>query len=73
MEMSDDLQFDKLSGKTMEYLEKYYTTSFRSGTEFVTCRGALFPQTFTRFGNRIYKMNVRSDDIWVCSFPRTGM
>lgn len=68
--MASNLQYGKPVGKTVEYLEKYCLSSYRTG--FVTCKDTVVPEYFTHFGDRILKMNIRPDDLWVCSFPKTG-
>jgi hypothetical protein len=32
----------------------------------------VMPVYFEKFGQRIQDMDVRDDDIWVCSYPKTG-
>lgn len=68
--MTEALRYGKPSGKTVKYLEKYFTSPFRTG--YVTCGETVLPEKFTRFGDLIREMNIRSDDTWVFSFPRTG-
>jgi hypothetical protein len=38
----------------------------------VLCKDFLLPRNFPQFGDRIRTMDVRPDDTWICSFPRSG-
>ncbi len=68
--MSEELQYKKLNGSSYEYLNKYFTHRLRSG--YVECRGAVLPEYFQEFGDKILHMGIRPDDVWLCSFPKTG-
>ncbi|KAM7249597.1 hypothetical protein ACFE04_025403 [Oxalis oulophora] len=68
--MSVKLKYDKPEGESAELLNKYFLNKFRSG--YVKCKDVVLPEYFTQFGDRIREMEIRSDDIWVCSFPKTG-
>lgn len=63
------LIYEEVKIKSNELLENY-TTELRTG--YVKCKGHLFPNTFKHFGNEIECMEVRDDDIWVCTFPKSG-
>ncbi|XP_065215218.1 luciferin sulfotransferase-like [Planococcus citri] len=64
------LTYDELDNKSKEYLTKNFTTTVRTG--YVKCKGYLFPNTFQNFGDKIENMEIRDDDIWVCTFPKSG-
>lgn len=50
-------------------LEKF-TSEFRTG--YITIDGVCLPEYFRKFADKIENFEVRDDDIWVCSFPKTG-
>lgn len=64
------LEYTNPSGQSAEYLSEYFTTPFRTG--YVNCKNVVLPQYFTMFGDRIKDMEIRPDDTWVCSFPKSG-
>lgn len=66
------LVYEKIEDKNecVKYLEKYFTSTFRTG--YVKCKGFVLTEYFQNFGDRIREMEVRSDDVWVCSVPKTG-
>lgn len=68
--MSGSLVYERLDGKCAEYLKKYFTSFFRTG--YVRCKGFVLPKYFENFGDRIRRMEVRPDDVWVCSVPKSG-
>lgn len=68
--MSQKLVYKELNGEATDLLNKYFVSCFRSG--YVVCNDVVLPKYFQLFGDKIQKMNIRSDDIWVCSFPKTG-
>lgn len=68
--MSDKREYSKPDGESAELLNKYFLTKFRTG--YVKCKDVVLPEYFRDFGDRIREMDVRFDDIWVCSFPKTG-
>lgn len=48
-----------------------FTSEFRTG--YITIDGICLPEYFQEFAERIKNFEIRNDDIWVCSFPKTGM
>ncbi|XP_065216848.1 luciferin sulfotransferase-like [Planococcus citri] len=53
-------------------LESNETFRTSDGENYLKCNGFLFPPLIKKFADRIRKMEVRDDDIWVCSFPKSG-
>ncbi|XP_018573177.1 sulfotransferase family cytosolic 1B member 1-like [Anoplophora glabripennis] len=53
-----------------EVLRKYFTSKFRSG--YVTAKGVTMPERFAEMQEEIYNLEVNENDVWVCSFPKTG-
>lgn len=47
-----------------------FTSEFRTG--YIEIGGICLPEYFQHFADRIENFEVRHDDIWVCSFPKTG-
>lgn len=68
--MSNKLEYEKPEGKLFEYLTFNLTNVFRQG--YISCRNVILPEYFQSFGDKIQEMNIRSDDVWVCSFPKSG-
>lgn len=68
--MPSQLQYSEITGECGDLLNKYFITGFRTG--YVRVKGVVLPEYFKMFGDKILNMNVRDDDIWVCSFPKTG-
>nr|XP_023014297.1 amine sulfotransferase-like isoform X1 [Leptinotarsa decemlineata]XP_023014298.1 amine sulfotransferase-like isoform X2 [Leptinotarsa decemlineata] len=60
---SEDAEFD-------EILERDFTSVFRNG--YITVEGVTMPKRFEDLKNNIRNWNVREDDVWICSFPKTG-
>ncbi|KAJ8669935.1 hypothetical protein QAD02_001194 [Eretmocerus hayati] len=59
--MSDDL--DSLASETL---------SERARTRFTSIKGVFLPEEYKDFADAIENFEVRDDDVWVCSFPKTG-
>ncbi|XP_076677958.1 luciferin sulfotransferase isoform X2 [Andrena cerasifolii] len=53
-----------------QILEESFTTEFRKG--YITVNGVCMPERFQKFARAIEDFEVRDDDTWVCSFPKTG-
>jgi len=68
--MSGSLVYEKPKGDVAEYLKEYFITDFRTG--YVKCKGFVLPEYFRNFGDSIREMEIRSDDVWVCSIPKAG-
>jgi hypothetical protein len=47
---------------------------FQSEFGFVNVQdGVILPKKFGEIGDAIYNLSVRKDDIWLVSYPRTGL
>lgn len=51
-------------------LNLYFTSEFRTG--YKNYEGFLMPEYFESIIENIEDLEVCNDDIWVCSFPKTG-
>ncbi|XP_026674211.1 sulfotransferase 1 family member D1-like [Ceratina calcarata] len=51
-------------------LKEKFTNDFRKG--YVTVQGVCLPITYKRFEEEIENFEVKDDDVWVCSFPKSG-
>ncbi|XP_012287549.1 sulfotransferase family cytosolic 1B member 1 isoform X2 [Orussus abietinus] len=51
-------------------LRDTFTNDFRTG--YITAKGYCLPEYYKTFSESIEHMEVRDDDVWVCSFPKTG-
>lgn len=51
-------------------LRETFTNEFRTG--YMTLEGFCLPAYYENFANSIENLEVRDDDIWVCSFPKSG-
>ncbi|XP_003424762.3 luciferin sulfotransferase-like [Nasonia vitripennis] len=51
-------------------LRDKFTSDFRTG--YINVDGVCLPEYYAKFADAIENMEVRDDDIWVCSFPKTG-
>lgn len=65
-----DITYTDLDDEVSNILSKYFVTSFRDG--YVKANGVVLPTHFKKFGQRIQDMEIRDDDLWVCSYPKTG-
>lgn len=61
------LTFDSVQDIT---LEENFTNEFRSG--YISVNGVTMPERFKDFKDAIENFEVYDDDIWICSFPKTG-
>lgn len=64
------LRYEEVDDKCKEYLSKNFTTELRTG--YVKCNGYLFINAFKNFGDEIQRMEIRDEDVWVCTFPKCG-
>lgn len=53
-----------------EILKKYFTNSFRHG--YYTVKGVTMPIRYQEMKREIDELCVNEEDIWICSFPKTG-
>ncbi|XP_058803922.1 luciferin sulfotransferase-like [Phymastichus coffea] len=51
-------------------LKEKFTSEFRTG--YINVDGVCLPEYYAEFADAIENMQVYDDDIWVCSFPKTG-
>lgn len=61
----------KADNDLAQILEENFTTEFRKG--YITVNGVCMPERFEKFARAIEDFEVRGDDTWVCSFPKTGI
>lgn len=54
-----------------QLLHKTFTNEIRKG--YITVEGVCMPETYQRFAQAIENLEVKEDDVWVCSFPKTGI
>lgn len=64
------LEYTSVGGKEEELLNKHFITVFRHG--YIRCQGTVLPVYYKEFAEEIFNLEVRDDDVWVCSFPKTG-
>lgn len=64
--MPELLQKDELGN----ILSKHFLNEFRTG--YIESSGHLMPEFFETISDDIKNLNIYNDDIWVCSFPKTG-
>ncbi|XP_065216849.1 luciferin sulfotransferase-like [Planococcus citri] len=62
--------YENLDTESEQLLNENYTIQFRKNN--IKCEGFFLPFSFKKFAEAIRKMEVRDDDIWVCSFPKAG-
>ncbi|XP_046418746.1 luciferin sulfotransferase-like [Neodiprion fabricii] len=63
-------QFTPVGGELGEILQKTFTNYFR--TAYIKVDGCILPENYKQFADAIENFEVRDDDIWVCSYPKTG-
>ncbi|XP_066247875.1 luciferin sulfotransferase-like [Euwallacea similis] len=51
-------------------LQKHFTNRFRKG--YINVDGVMMPERFKEMQKEISEWEVREDDVWICSFPKTG-
>lgn len=51
-------------------LKDKFTSDFRTG--YIEIDGFCLPEHYANFADAIENMEVYDDDIWVCSFPKSG-
>lgn len=64
------LEFKEVDGELGDILSKKFTNVFRSG--YVKSHGYVLPEYYKKFSKIIEEFEVRDDDLWVISFPKTG-
>ncbi|XP_022186789.1 luciferin sulfotransferase isoform X1 [Nilaparvata lugens] len=63
-------EYEIVDGEDGQLLKEKFTTCFRTG--YVRIKGCVLPEHYLKFTDQIRDMKVRDEDIWVCSFPKTG-
>lgn len=65
-----DITYSNVDNEVSDILNKCFVTSFRNG--YIKANDVVLPVYFKKFGQRIQDMDIRDDDVWVCSYPKTG-
>jgi len=68
--IQDMWEFEEIDSDLRDMLLKNFTNCFRSG--YVKSRGYVLPECYKKFGKKVEELEVRDDDLWVISFPKTG-
>lgn len=62
------------SNRTSDYYDNYYNTHFsslfREGN--TTFSGCFLPTNFKKWQPKIYDLDVRTEDVWIVTFPKAG-
>ena len=69
--LSDGVTFEEYSGPLYEKFNKDIG-SFEEGFVRILPYDQMLPRCFLKYQNKIKDFEVRSDDVWVCSFPKCG-
>lgn len=64
--MDNDINISKIDEDERELLEAYFARPF------ARYNGYILPDELSEYVDSFSKMKVRDDDIWVCSYPKTG-
>lgn len=59
-----------VDGEMGELLLRTFTNYFRPN--YVKVDGCILPENYKQFADAIENFEVRDDDIWVCSYPKSG-
>ncbi|KAI4491645.1 hypothetical protein M0804_003037 [Polistes exclamans] len=63
-------QIDNTNVTLDRILKEKFTSEFRSG--YVTVGDVCLPERYKHFAEEIENFEIRDDDVWVCTFPKTG-
>lgn len=63
-------EYTEINGEEGKILKEKFTSCFRTG--YIKIKSTVLPEYYLKFVDRINQMEVRDDDLWVCSFPKTG-
>lgn len=66
----EKLSYENLDSEKHDLLLKQFPTICRTG--YIKCNGCVLPKQFKKFGDLIRTLDIRDDDIWVCTFPKSG-
>ena len=69
--LSDGVTFEEYSGPLYEKFNKDIG-SFQEGFVRILPYDQMLPRCFLKYQKKIKDFEVRSDDVWVCSFPKCG-
>lgn len=50
-----------------------YNTSHSQSSSSDYCEGTWLPESYQDVKESIHNLKIRDDDVWVCSFPKTGI
>ncbi|XP_046737700.1 luciferin sulfotransferase-like [Diprion similis] len=64
------LQIELFSGELLDLMRKVYNDPNIS--DMVKFDGVTMPEQYEKLADAVENFQVRDDDIWVCSFPKTG-
>lgn len=65
-----DIKYNKIEGKYAEKLDSLF--GIKDCLIEVNPGKVLIPPKYQELGERILNMTVRSDDVWLVAYPRTG-
>lgn len=65
------LKFDQINDSNNQKLNHCFGGGENLFTK-VNPGSVIVPQAFNEIGEMIVNLNVRCDDVWMCSYPRTG-
>lgn len=60
-----------VEGKLIDLLNKTFANTY--DCSWLRVNGCLLPDMYYKFSDAIENFEVRDDDVWVCSYPKTGM
>ncbi|XP_046737702.1 luciferin sulfotransferase-like [Diprion similis] len=63
------IQIERFDDELEDLIKKVYNNPFRS---FVKMNGVTMSETHKKFSDAIENFQVRDDDVWVCSIPKSG-
>ena len=69
--LSDGVTFEEYSGPLYEKFNKDIG-SFEEGFVRILPYDQMLPRCFLKYEKKIKDFEVRSDDVWVCSYPKCG-
>jgi len=65
-----EITYSSVDNEISDFINKSFDDTFRKG--YTKANGVMLPVSFKKFGQCILDMEIRDDDVWVCSFPKTG-
>ncbi|KAK2575938.1 hypothetical protein KPH14_007300 [Odynerus spinipes] len=63
-------QIEETNATLDRILKEKFTSEFRTG--YITVDGVCLPERYEHFAEQIENFEVKDDDVWVCTFPKTG-